>query len=501
MANDKVLIARAQSGDEEAFTHLMRAHYAFVYAIVIEIVNNPHDTEEVVQDTFLNAYRGLAQYEEQTKFRNWLATIARNRALNWLREQRLDTVSIDEVEEHALQTPNTLDDQLIRDEQRELIRRAMETLSEKDRVIAHSYYLDGASYDELIRMHGLSYKAIAFRLSRAKRRLAKRLQYLLTGLSIPPATTLKQIYSGGLTAMKIGTAPKITETNLTNLDLANRGKVRDLYDLGEELLIISTDWISAFDVVLPNGIPYKGKILTGLSEFWFDYTKSIVDNHIITTDVSQYPDMLQADAEVLKGRSMLVRKANRIDIECVVRGYIAGSAWSEYKQDGTVCGEKLPAGLTEWERLPELIFTPATKAEQGEHDENISIAEMEAEIGKELSEKIIQTSFALFEAASEHAEKSGIILCDTKFEFGQIDGQLILIDEVFTPDSSRFWPKDEYKPGSSPPSFDKQYVRDYLSDVGWNKEPPAPELPAEVISQTSEKYLETYRLIVGRELL
>ena len=293
----------------------------------------------------------------------------------------------------------------------------------------------------------------------------------------------------------------ITETNLTNLDLANRGKVRDLYDLGEQLLIISTDRISAFDVVLPNGIPYKGQILTGLSEFWFDYTKSIVDNHIITTDVSQYPDVLQADAEVLQGRSMLVRKANRIDIECVVRGYIAGSAWSEYKADGTVCGEKLPAGLTESERLPELIFTPATKAEQGEHDENISIAEMEAEIGKELSEKIIQTSFALFEAASEHAEKSGIILCDTKFEFGQIDGQLILIDEVFTPDSSRFWPKDEYQPGSSPPSFDKQYVRDYLSDVGWNKEPPAPELPAEVISQTSEKYLEAYRLIVGRELL
>ena len=293
----------------------------------------------------------------------------------------------------------------------------------------------------------------------------------------------------------------ITETDLTNLDLANRGKVRDLYDLGEELLIISTDRISAFDVVLPNGIPYKGQILTGLSEFWFDYTRSIVDNHIITTDVSQYPDVLQTDAEVLKGRSMLVRKANRIDIECVVRGYIAGSAWSEYKQDGTVCGEKLPAGLTESERLPELIFTPSTKAEQGEHDENISIAEMEAEIGEELSEKIIQTSFALFEAASEHAEKSGIILCDTKFEFGQIDGQLILIDEVFTPDSSRFWPKDEYKPGSSPPSFDKQYVRDYLSDVGWNKEPPAPELPAEVIHQTSEKYLEAYRLIVGRELL
>ena len=210
MANDKALISRAQSGDEQAFADLMRANYAFVYAIVIEVVNNPHDVEEVVQDTFLNAYRGLAQYEEQTKFRSWLATIARNRALNWLREQKMDTVSINEVEEHTLQTPNTIDDQLIRDEQRELIRRAMETLSQKDKEIACSYYLDGASYDELTKTHGLSYKAIAFRLSRTRQRLAKRLQYLLTGLSVPPATTFKQIYSGGFTAMKIGTAPKIT---------------------------------------------------------------------------------------------------------------------------------------------------------------------------------------------------------------------------------------------------------------------------------------------------
>ena len=293
----------------------------------------------------------------------------------------------------------------------------------------------------------------------------------------------------------------ITETNLANIALAQRGKVRDLYDLGDQLVFISTDRISAFDVVLPNGIPYKGHILNRLSEFWFDYTKSIVDNHLITTDVSQYPDLLQPDAGLLEGRSMLVRKANRIDIECVVRGYITGSAWAEYKQDGTVCGEKLPEGLRESERLPELIFTPATKAEHGEHDENISIAQMEELIGTDLADKIIQTSFTLFEAASKYAEKVGIILCDTKFEFGQIDGQLILIDEVFTPDSSRFWPKEAYQPGGSQPSFDKQYVRDYLSEIGWNKEPPAPELPEEVIHKTSEKYLEAYRLIVGRELM
>lgn len=292
----------------------------------------------------------------------------------------------------------------------------------------------------------------------------------------------------------------VTETNLTGVPLFNRGKVRDLYDLNDKLLMISTDRISAFDYVLPDGIPFKGDVLTALSEFWFDYTNSIVDNHLITTDVEAYPDVLKPHTDVIKGRSMLVRKADRIDIECVVRGYITGSAWSEYKVDGTVCGEKLPEGLRESDRLPQLIFTPATKAEQGEHDENISIARMEELIGKDLSKRVMEASFALFEAASQHAEKVGIILCDTKFEFGLLDDNLILIDEVFTPDSSRFWPKDEYEPGKSQSSFDKQFVRDYLSEVGWNKQPPAPHLPEDVINRTSEKYLEAYRLIVGEEL-
>jgi phosphoribosylaminoimidazole-succinocarboxamide synthase len=275
--------------------------------------------------------------------------------------------------------------------------------------------------------------------------------------------------------------------------------VRDLYNLGDHLLIVSTDRISAFDYVLPNGIPYKGRILTGLSEFWFNYTSSIVDNHLLTTDVAQYPDVLRPDAELLKGRSMLVRRAKRVDIECVVRGYLAGSAWAEYQKDGTVCGTKLPEGLRESEHTPELIFTPATKAEHG-HDENISITQMEGVIGKNLADEIIRTSFALFRAASRHAESVGLILCDTKFEFGLLNGQLLLIDEAFTPDSSRFWPKAEYQPGRSQPSFDKQYVRDYLVKIGWNKQPPVPELPEEVIRKTSEKYLEAYRLIVGREL-
>ncbi len=292
----------------------------------------------------------------------------------------------------------------------------------------------------------------------------------------------------------------ITSTELTHLTPLHRGKVRDLYDLGDELLIISTDRISAFDVVLPNGIPDKGRVLTGLSKFWFKYTEAIADNHLIATEVEDYPDVLQPDAELLKGRSMLVKKADRVDVECVVRCYLAGSGWSSYQKTSEICGQKLPAGLSESDRLPELLFTPTTKAEQGEHDEPISIAEMRNQVGSELTDRLIETSFALFRAASEHAENTGIILCDTKFEFGQRDGQLIVIDEIFTPDSSRFWPADLYEPGKSQQSFDKQFVRDYLTEISWNKQPPAPELPEDVISKTSEKYREAYRLIVGEEL-
>lgn len=292
----------------------------------------------------------------------------------------------------------------------------------------------------------------------------------------------------------------LTTTDLTHLTPAHRGKVRDIYELGDELLIISTDRLSAFDVVLPNGIPDKGRVLTGLSKFWFNYTEDIVANHLIATEVADYPEALHVDAEVLAGRSMFVLKAERIDVECVVRGYLAGSGWASYQKTGEICGQKLPAGLRESERLPELLFTPTTKAEQGEHDEPISIAQMRDEVGSALTDRLIDASFALFNAASQHAENAGIILCDTKFEFGQRNGDLILIDEVFTPDSSRFWPAELYEPGKPQQSFDKQFVRDYLSDIGWNKQPPAPELPEEVIAKTSEKYREAYRLIVGEEL-
>ena len=296
------------------------------------------------------------------------------------------------------------------------------------------------------------------------------------------------------------TQDTITKTSLTNLNPTHQGKVRDLYEFEDKLLIVSTDRISAYDFVLPNGIPYKGQVLTGISEFWFDYTEHIVKNHMITTNPTEYPGIQQSDIPMLAGRSMLAQRANRIDIECVVRGYIAGSAWKEYQADGTVCGEKLPGGLIESEKLPELIFTPATKAEQGDHDENISIQRMKNEIGVQLTEKLIETSFELFQSASAHADNVGLILCDTKFEFGLINEELILIDEIFTPDSSRFWPKDLYNPGGPQQSFDKQFVRDYLVEIGWNKQPPVPQLSDEVVRKTSEKYLEAYHLIIGSEL-
>ena len=469
----KTLITHAQTGDLSGFGKIVRRFQSMAVGYAYSILGDFHLAEDAAQEAFIEAYQCLPNLRDPDAFPSWFRRIVFKQCDRMLRGKSAEIVPLESAVGLHSEAGDPLEVIEIQ-EMKDRVLTAIAALPVHERTVTTLFYIDGFSQNEIADFLEIPVTTVNSRLRYSRKRLKQRMITMVQ-------KTMK-------------------EKHPTNLDLPNRGKVRDLYDLGEELLIISTDRISAFDVVLPNGIPYKGQILTELSEFWFDYTKSIVDNHIITTDVSQYPDVLQADAEVLKGRSMLVRKANRIDIECVVRGYIAGSAWSEYQEDGTVCGEKLPAGLTESERLPELIFTPATKAKQGEHDENISIAEMETKIGKELSKKIIQTSFALFEAASEHAEKSGIILCDTKFEFGQIDGQLILIDEVFTPDSSRFWPKDEYKPGSSPPSFDKQYVRDYLSDVGWNKEPPAPELPAEVISQTSEKYLEAYRLIVGREL-
>ncbi len=294
--------------------------------------------------------------------------------------------------------------------------------------------------------------------------------------------------------------PVLLQTDFPELQLFASGKVRDLYRVGDEyLLFVATDRISAFDYVLASGIPWKGTVLTQLSLFWFEFLKDVVSNHLVTADVPQYPKGLQAHAAQLRGRSMLVRRAEMAPVECVVRGYISGSAWKEYQAGGTVCGIELPAGLRESDKLPEPIFTPSTKAASG-HDENISYEEMCKLVGRELGEELRDLSLRVYQKAADYAWERGIIIADTKFEFGRTASGLVLADEVLTPDSSRFWPAESYQPGTGQESFDKQYVRDYLEAIKWNKRPPAPPLPDEVVRKTSEKYLEAYRRLTGREL-
>ncbi|OEU60516.1 MAG: phosphoribosylaminoimidazolesuccinocarboxamide synthase [Desulfobacterales bacterium C00003104] len=290
----------------------------------------------------------------------------------------------------------------------------------------------------------------------------------------------------------------VYETNLKGITLLNRGKVRDIYDLGETLLIVATDRISAFDVIMPNPIPGKGRILTEISRFWFEKTKSIIDNHVIATRVSDFPQILRSYEDILEARSMIVRKAEPLPVECIVRGYLSGSGWKSYKESGTICGIELPAGLTESARLPEPIFTPSTKEELGAHDINIGFEKAAALIGRDTAEKVRKTSIALYMRGVEIAEQRGIIIADTKFEFGLCNGELILIDEVLTPDSSRFWPKQTYRPGGPQKSFDKQYLRDYLLSIDWNKTPPAPELPQEVIDNTLQKYTDALNRLTAK---
>ena len=290
----------------------------------------------------------------------------------------------------------------------------------------------------------------------------------------------------------------VSQTNFHTLKLHGRGKVRDIYELqGDLLLIVATDRLSAFDVVLPTPIPDKGRVLTQISVFWFNYLNDIVKNHLIAS--KHFPTILEPFDSEIRGRAMLVRKTEPVPIECVVRGYISGSGWKEYHKSGSVCGIRLPAGLRESDRLPEPIFTPSTKATTG-HDENISFDEVVSRIGRSLAEHLREVSLKLYRLAAEHASARGIIIADTKFEFGLLNGELVWIDEALTPDSSRFWPTDQYSPGQAQPSFDKQYVRDYLERIGWNKQPPAPALPPEVVAGTQQKYREAYQLITGHAL-
>ena len=286
------------------------------------------------------------------------------------------------------------------------------------------------------------------------------------------------------------------ETDFTDLKLAKRGKVRDIYDLGDKLLIVATDRISAFDVIMPNTVPEKGKILTAISLFWFKIMESIVNNHLIASNVEDYPDICKPYAEFLEGRSMLVKKAEPLPIECVVRGYISGSGWKSYQKTGSVCGIELPQGLKESDKLPEIIFTPSTKEEQGAHDINIDYESAIKIVGEDLAAKVRELSIAIYKKGVELADRKGIIIADTKFEFGIYDNEVILIDEVLTPDSSRFWPKESYCPGCSQDSYDKQYIRDYLISIKWDKKPPAPNLPDKVIQNTRSKYIGAFKQLL-----
>ncbi len=292
----------------------------------------------------------------------------------------------------------------------------------------------------------------------------------------------------------------IRETDLTGLSLKARGKVRDIYELGETLLIVATDRISAFDVVMNEPVPDKGRILTKISSHWFKKTRDIVPNHLISTETDAFPAPCRPHMDLLAGRSMWVRKAVPLPVECVVRGYLAGSGWNDYRKSGHVCGHRMPEGLLESSRLAEPIFTPSTKAQGGAHDENITFEEVERLIGRKLASRVRDLSLALYLRGQEIAEARGVIIADTKFEFGIADGELILIDEVLTPDSSRFWPADKYCPGGPQPSFDKQFLRDYLDSLGWDRTPPPPSIPAEIIQKTREKYLEALVRITGKGL-
>jgi len=291
----------------------------------------------------------------------------------------------------------------------------------------------------------------------------------------------------------------IKTQDLPGIPKVGQGKVRELFEVDGHLLMVATDRISAFDVILPNAIPHKGKVLTQLSAFWFELLEGMVDHHLVSVQVDEFPAPLQPFREELAGRSMLVRKCTPLPIECVVRGYLAGSGWAEYRQSEMICGNRLPSGLVESAELPEPIFTPATKATNG-HDENISFDRAAQIIGPELAEQVRDLSLRIYNRAREYALEKGIIICDTKFEFGMEGSRLLLIDEVLTPDSSRFWPADEFEPGKSQPSFDKQFIRDFLETLDWDKAPPGPELPSSIVEATSQRYLEAYRLLTGKNL-
>jgi phosphoribosylaminoimidazole-succinocarboxamide synthase len=476
------------ASDTDAFEVFYREHFDAVRRFVVRRVGDPHLAADVIADVFVAALSSATAYRpEQGEPIRWLYGVARNVVAAERRRSARERMAVRRVSGRALLDADDLADLIERIDaeaaSRELYE-AMDRLSDDDRGLLELVALDGLATREAARIVGLTQVTARVRLHRARRVLRERLAHPY----LAPKSTNR--CRGGVTM-------SFEDRLLTELKLPRvaSGKVREIFGAGDHLLMVATDRISVFDVVLPTPIPGKGAVLAGLSQFWFDRTRQIVNNHLVAWRLSEFPpEMRSAD---LVGRAQLVRKAEMIPLECVVRGYITGSGWKDYKATGEVCGHTLPAGLLEAQQLPEPLFTPSTKALTG-HDENISVAQAKEIVGDgALVDAVADVAIRLYEHARDYSASRGIILADTKYEFGLVDGELTVCDELFTPDSSRYWPADEWVPGSNPPSFDKQFVRDYAETVNWNKSYPGPELPDEVVAGTTARYREAYERVTG----
>jgi phosphoribosylaminoimidazole-succinocarboxamide synthase len=479
----ETLVREAQGGHAAAFEALVVRFQDMAAGYAYALLRDRHLAQDAAQEAFAEAYLSLAGLREPGAFGGWLRRVVFKHCDRVTRRRRLRVARLDE----ALDLPETslgpaeLAEQA---EARAVVRHAMAELPEPERVVTALRYAGEYTQAEIAGFLGVPVTTVNNRLHAARKRLHRSMMSMVRDQMRDARPSKDSGFVEGV----------------LRLVRFARGKVRDVYAVGDDqLFIVSSDRVSAFDVVLPNPIPDRGKVLTQLSVYWFGQTGGIVPNHLISADLAAFPQPVRGEAEVVAGRSMLVRRAKRIDIECVARGYISGSAWREYTKQGTACGIKLPQGLVESQQLPEPIFTPAIKTDTG-HDENISFDRLVELVGGALAEQLRDVTLRVYSYAATVAREKGIIIADTKMEFGQLDGKLILIDELLTPDSSRFWDAAQYQPGKTPASFDKQYLRDWLDSSGWNKEPPAPELPEDVVANTRSRYIEALERITGKGL-
>jgi phosphoribosylaminoimidazole-succinocarboxamide synthase len=474
------VVLRARAGEAAAFEALVVRFQDMAVGYAYALLRDWELARDAAQEAFVEAHAALPALREPAAFAGWFRRVVFKQCDRLSRRSRVRVAPLDE----ALDLPATRlgPAELAEEaEERAAVRRAVAALPEAERTAVSLFYMGGYSQAEIAGFLEVPVTTVNNRLHAARKRLQRSMMSMVQENLEESRPSRDGAFAAGV------------------LQLIARGKVRDIYAVGDDqLFIVSTDRVSAFDVVLPNPIPDRGKVLTQLSVFWFRQTGDIVPNHLISADLAAFPESVRGQSEV-EARSMLVRRAKRIDVECVARGYISGSAWSEYKKQGTACGIKLPEGLVESQQLPEPIFTPTTKADQG-HDLPLSFDELVQQVGGSMAEQLRDVTLKVYSYAAKVAREKGIIIADTKMEFGELDGRLILIDELLTPDSSRFWDAAQYQPGQTPASFDKQYLRDWLERSDWNKEPPAPELPADVVANTRRRYVEALERLTGKGL-